>query len=374
MATVADSETAVTTPDGADLAAEERALKHEEFAARREEARVKLRATAAPWWRGADPLVLAVVAGVLTLGGNTFLAYYNAKATIAQEKTKAENALRQEEKKAADDLELEKEKAKATLILQAVSTNDPATARRNLLFFLDGGLIKDDDQKIHQALDKYAPVLPSSSGQASRLPPASPAGYDDVFWNAAVRPEWVPQLDRLLAKMIDGKSRLEHLAQAVHTPWYFIGVLWLFETGGDFSRHLHNGDPLIQRTTHIPTGRPQDWPPPAGVDAWEYSAIDALNLAKLTNLEGLQIGELLARLERYNGMGYQKLGRFSPYLWAGTDLYEKGKYVADGQFDPDVSSKQPGAAALLRRLQDRKIINLRDVPTASAQQHKDDQQ
>jgi hypothetical protein len=194
--------TTPTPPTEADLAIEERALKQEEFAARREKAKVKLAATTAPWWRGADPLVLAVVAGVFTLAGNTYLAYYNARATIAQETIRATDALKQEEKKAADDLELEREKAKATLILQAVSTSDPAAARRNLLFFLDGGLIKDEDQKIHNALEKYAPVLPSASGQPTRTPPTTPESYNDAFWSANLRPEWVSQLDASLEHII----------------------------------------------------------------------------------------------------------------------------------------------------------------------------
>src|SRR5712692_3834875 len=92
-------------PTEADLAAQERVLKYEELVARREEAKAKLNATVAPWWRATDPLLLAVVAGVFTLVGNTFLASYNSRATIEQETTKAANALRQEEKKAADDLE-----------------------------------------------------------------------------------------------------------------------------------------------------------------------------------------------------------------------------------------------------------------------------
>jgi len=363
--------TTPTPPTVADLAIEERALKQEEFAARREEAKVKLAATTAPWWRGADPLVLAVVAGVFTLAGNTYLAYYNARATIAQETIRATDALKQEEKKAADDLELEREKAKATLILQAVSTSDPAAARRNLLFFLDGGLIKDEDQKIHNALEKYAPVLPSASGQPTRTPPTTPESYNDAFWSANLRPEWVSQLDASLEHIVSAKPRLEHVAQAVHTPWYVIGVFWMLETGGDFSRHLLNGDPLTGRTVHFPVGHPQDWPPPAGVDAWEYSAIDGLRLYTLNDLAGLQIGDVLARLERANGLGYQKQGLFSPYLWAGTDLYEKGKFVGDHQFDSEAISRQPGAAALLRRLQDRKIIDLQNAPSASAQPHQD---
>ncbi len=40
----------------------------------------------------------------------------------------------------------------------------------------------------------------------------------------------------------------------------------------------------------------------------------------------------------------------SPYLWSFTNHYTKGKYVADGKFDPNAPSDQVGAMALLKQL------------------------
>jgi hypothetical protein len=59
----------------------------------------------------------------------------------------------------------------------------------------------------------------------------------------------------------------------------------------------------------------------------------------------------LANLEAYNGMGYAAKGRPSPYLWAGTDQYSAGKYVADGKYDPNHVDTQPGCAALIKEMQ-----------------------
>ena len=47
------------------------------------------------------------------------------------------------------------------------------------------------------------------------------------------------------------------------------------------------------------------------------------------------------------------MGRPTPYLWSFSKLYEKGKYVADGRFDPEAVSKQCGAAVMIRALVDR---------------------
>ncbi|RDJ05085.1 hypothetical protein [Rhizobium grahamii] len=63
---------------------------------------------------------------------------------------------------------------------------------------------------------------------------------------------------------------------------------------------------------------------------------------------------------RYNGVTneYSKRGIPSPYLWSGSQLYKKGKYVADRKFDPEAVSKQVGAAVLLRTLLELKAIEI----------------
>jgi WD40 repeat protein len=76
----------------------------------------------------------------------------NGRETINQEEIKARNALA-----------LEREKAKSSLITHAISTDNPAAAQRNVLFFLDSGLLPDADNKIREAVAKYSPVLPGPS-------------------------------------------------------------------------------------------------------------------------------------------------------------------------------------------------------------------
>jgi lysozyme family protein len=55
-------------------------------------------------------------------------------------------------------------------------------------------------------------------------------------------------------------------------------------------------------------------------------------------------------LEEYNGLDYAACGRPSPYVWASTNQYTKGKYVADGHYDPNAVDHQLGCAALLIRM------------------------
>ncbi len=303
---------------------DESSVRTAELAARRAEAEAKLTAASAPWWRKADALVLAVAAGAFGLAANVWVAWYNAGNQIQQEKFKAASAL-----------ELEREKAKSALIVQAVSTDDAEKAQRNVLFFLESGLLPDPDNKIREAAKKYVPVLPSSGSTIAspRTPPTSPDEYVNYFWSARLRPESLEAIDAHNAIIIKAKSRLEKVSQKVGVPWYVIGVLWVAETGGSFDVHLINGDPLSARTVTVPAGRPAIWPPPQGEGAWEFSAVDALNYEQFTNIDISKLGELLGKLERWNGFAYKARGMLSPYIWYGTDLYERGTYVRDHVFD-----------------------------------------
>ncbi len=134
-------------------------LQSTELEVREKEAAANLAKLSRPWWRGSDPLVLAIIGASLTMLGNIAVALFNSRATIAQEKLKAEN-----------ELELDKRKAKYNLILQAMATNDSALAQRNVNFFISAGLLEDPNKQIRTALDKFNPVLPSAVVAGPALP------------------------------------------------------------------------------------------------------------------------------------------------------------------------------------------------------------
>ncbi|HEX4848402.1 MAG TPA: hypothetical protein VFV30_09675, partial [Novosphingobium sp.] len=131
-------------------------------------------------------------------------------------------------------------------------------------------------------------------------------------------------------------------------PWYFVAATHGLEASFNFRAHLHNGDfPLTQRTRQVPAGRPSPWLPPSD---WESSAIDAMRLLGFAGQEDWSLPRCLYRLEAYNGFGYRRAGRPSPYLWSFSTLYTRGKFVADGRFDPKARSKQCGAAVMIKLL------------------------
>ena len=172
--------------------------------------------------------------------------------------------------------------------------------------------------------------------------------YAAWFAAAKLRPEFGESTDWHLAQMKQARPRYERLGKRFGIPWAFIAAIHGLEASFNFRAHLHNGDfPLSQRTRQVPAGRPSVWLPPSD---WESSAADALRLLGFTGQSDWSVPRMLHRLEAYNGFGYRRAGRASPYLWSFSSLYSRGKYVADGKFDPNARSKQCGGAVMLKLL------------------------
>jgi lysozyme family protein len=141
--------------------------------------------------------------------------------------------------------------------------------------------------------------------------------------------------------LVAAKARYQAVEAKTGVPWFVIAVIHERESSQNWSRSLAQGDPINQPSIHVPAGRP------AGT--WEAVAIDALvNCGPyLARKKWRNAGEVLTNLELYNGVGYANKGRPSPYLWAETDQYVSGKYIADGVYDPSTVDTQPGCAGLL---------------------------
>jgi len=138
------------------------------------------------------------------------------------------------------------------------------------------------------------------------------------------------------------KARYQAIEAKTGVPWFFIAVAHQRESSQDWTRSLAQGDPWNKTSTHVPKGR-------GPFVSFEDAAVDALTncapyAARNTDWT---VGGLLTMLEQYNGLGYFNRGIPSPYIWSGTDQYLKGKYIADGKFDPNVVDKQLGCAGLI---------------------------
>lgn len=180
--------------------------------------------------------------------------------------------------------------------------------------------------------------------------------YESLYASCQVRPERKGEVAWHVRKLLQHRPRYETVSARTGTPWWFIGVVHALEASFNFQGHLHNGDSLSGRTVQVPKGRPAVWNPP---NDWESSAVDAITFDRLAGLADWNLAQVLYRWERFNGFGYYPRNINSPYLWSYTNHYVKGKFVQDGVFDSDSVSKQCGAAAILRALEDAGVVQLR---------------
>lgn len=171
------------------------------------------------------------------------------------------------------------------------------------------------------------------------------AEYERCYAKCSVRPECRATVGYYARRLRAGQQNYELVQSALGVPWGFVGVIHAMECGFNFSCHLHNGDPLTARTSHVPKGRPAGTEPPF---TWLQSAVDALQLRKLNEVTDWSVAHLLYLLEGYNGFGYRQHGVPTPYLWSFSNLYSQGKFTQDGKFDPNAVSRQCGAALMLK--------------------------
>lgn len=128
-------------------------LRERELSLREDELRFKNREQQRSRW--ANPLVLAVLAATLAAVGNAAVAYINgaAQRELETARTTAQGTI-------------EETRAEASRILELIKTGDPISARRNLEFLSETGLITNRER--HAAIKEYlkktapkeGPVLP----------------------------------------------------------------------------------------------------------------------------------------------------------------------------------------------------------------------
>jgi lysozyme family protein len=177
--------------------------------------------------------------------------------------------------------------------------------------------------------------------------------YEALWASMELKPSMAKSVEFYAAKIVSGRSRYEAVSEKTGVPWFVIGLIHMLEAGAEFSRHLHNGDPLTSKTVNVPKGRPAG----KGPWTWEESAIDAIVYDKLDKVTEWSLPRIAYCLESFNGWGYRKYHPevANPYLWSGCTHYARGKYVEDPpgsatRWVADLESKQVGAMPVLRRL------------------------
>lgn len=179
-----------------------------------------------------------------------------------------------------------------------------------------------------------------------------------AFWQKcqlteARRPVIKSVCDKVLAFKKDFYDEVE---AGTGVPWWVIGAIDYREENFNHTGYLGNGDPLKKKTTHVPRGR-------GPFATWYQGAIDAIHFSGWDRLPSgghWDIVTCLIKTEYYNGLGYAHMGKRSPYVWGSTNMQQRGKYVADGHYDPNAWDIQLGTAAIFMGLKEFHGISLNE--------------
>jgi len=141
------------------------------------------------------------------------------------------------------------------------------------------------------------------------------------------------------------KVRYQVISQQTTVPWFIVAIIHYREANQSWTANLAQGDPWDRVSVHVPAGR-------GPFRSFEAAAVDALTNCSphAAKWKDWSAGGAMTLLELYNGLGYADRGLPSPYVWAGTDQYVRGKFVADHVFDPNFVDRQLGCACVLRHM------------------------
>jgi len=165
-------------------------------------------------------------------------------------------------------------------------------------------------------------------------------------WQAChVRSDLAATINRVASRLVSAKPRYQAVEASTKVPWSIIAVIHERESSQSWLASIAQGDPWNKVSIHVPKGR-------GPFKSWEEAAVDALVHCAPYAARWMDwtMGGALTLLEQYNGLGYAARGLPSPYIWASTDQYHAGKYIADGHFDPNAVDHQIGCAALLKAM------------------------
>jgi lysozyme family protein len=169
------------------------------------------------------------------------------------------------------------------------------------------------------------------------------AGYARLWNTISVKAK---DADRFAKIIIKNEARYRVIQKETGVPWFFVGALHMRESSCNFNGVLHNGEHIIgtdRKTRLVPRGR-------GPFSTWEEAAVDALKLKGMDRTRSWPIERIGFAAELFNGLGYANRGVNSPYLWAGSNHQQPGKYVADHVWDAKATDKQMGVMTVIKRI------------------------
>ena len=166
--------------------------------------------------------------------------------------------------------------------------------------------------------------------------------YEQWISQAVLLPVPERQAQDVAKRLLLSKDRFLTLQKTSGVP--ALWVMPVFERENpSFSTYLGNGDSLSRATVHVPKHRG-----PFG--SWEEGALDALALDGITGHADWNWPFACYMWEKWNGFGPRQHGRPTGYVTAGTNIYQGGKYIADGEWSRGTWDHQLGTIIIAKAL------------------------
>lgn len=152
-----------------------------------------------------------------------------------------------------------------------------------------------------------------------------------------------------------GIDNYKTLSENTKVPAIFLAALDLREGDCNPRTGIGQGDPWEHVSTHVPRGK-------GPFKDWLSANIYYVNYDHLNDTTApWSYPYVCWKGEGWNGFGPRGHGRHTGYLWSCTNVYDPGpqgihdggqggKYVADGQWDPNAEDKQPGIIPVIFEL------------------------
>ncbi len=167
------------------------------------------------------------------------------------------------------------------------------------------------------------------------------------------KPEFAPAVKKFKEVFQRQKKRYKKIGDICGMPPELIAVIHYRENTSDYLKetfgiYVHNGQKLGRKTTIHPAGLLfHDFDKAA-----EHAFSERKWLLKKYYLtaDSKDIVAMMCFAETYNGLGYFRGGKISPYLYSGTNVYTSGKYIRDHVYDENAVDKQVGVYLLLNSI------------------------
>lgn len=179
--------------------------------------------------------------------------------------------------------------------------------------------------------------------------------YKKLYDTIQILPAKLEQVKLEADRIYKGYQSYKAVEAQCGVTWVFPAAIHELECDCNFQRQILNGEKWDRKTTIVPVGV-------GPFRSWSESAVYALQKRRandptwtpLDEVSDWTIGICGREWEKWNGGGYFRRGKHSPYLWAGSNHgVGVGYYMSDGKYSEKAESKQIGTMVLLWALKQR---------------------